>query len=287
MTDSIQYTYPDFPAIDRDERHFKRYIDFIESRNARVLNESYTESHHIVPRSLGGTNGVGNTIVLTAREHYIAHMMLWKCFSGPMTHAFFLMSICNRKKYDGRLTSKQYESLKVDRKNNITDTFREKMSEIMTGSERTLEHRQKISETLKRRYKNGEISRQTGRVVSKETREKIGSLCRGKRKKPFTEEHKRNIAISKLGTTHNEDTKKRLSEIQSNKTWVHKGTMNKLVDKHSKELEECLQNGWKKGMASKGKWMNNGVQSKVIPVDKIEVYIYNGWQMGRTQRGRI
>jgi hypothetical protein len=42
----------------------------------------YTERHHIVPRSVGGTDDSSNIVVLTAREHFIAHMLLAKMYGG-------------------------------------------------------------------------------------------------------------------------------------------------------------------------------------------------------------
>lgn len=37
-----------------------------------------TESHHIIPRSLGGSNDAQNLVRLTVREHFIAHCLLFK-----------------------------------------------------------------------------------------------------------------------------------------------------------------------------------------------------------------
>ncbi len=36
----------------------------------------YVELHHIIPRSLGGSNEADNLVCLTAREHCIAHLLL-------------------------------------------------------------------------------------------------------------------------------------------------------------------------------------------------------------------
>jgi len=38
----------------------------------------YVEKHHIIPKSLGGTNNPSNLVVLTGREHWVAHLLLWK-----------------------------------------------------------------------------------------------------------------------------------------------------------------------------------------------------------------
>ncbi len=75
------------------EPHRSRYIKFIDSRAGRVLSVSDPkDDHHIQPRSLGGTDTLENRIVLSAREHMIAHMMLWKAVGGKMTNAFHFMA---------------------------------------------------------------------------------------------------------------------------------------------------------------------------------------------------
>jgi hypothetical protein len=39
---------------------------------------TYVENHHIIPKSLGGYDTKENLVYLTAREHYIAHLLLCK-----------------------------------------------------------------------------------------------------------------------------------------------------------------------------------------------------------------
>jgi len=59
----------------------ERYIKFIEI--CKTINFSgYTEMHHIVPRSIGGTEGT-NLIKLSARHHFIAHLLLAKATNNP------------------------------------------------------------------------------------------------------------------------------------------------------------------------------------------------------------
>ena len=87
------------------EPHFSRYIKFIESRPKRGLKkETEFHIHHILPKSMGGTSK-DNLIKLTYREHYIAHLILWKCYNKGMSKAFHLM--INSKNIIN-LTSKQY-----------------------------------------------------------------------------------------------------------------------------------------------------------------------------------
>lgn len=63
---------------------------------------------------LGGTDEKCNLIILSAREHYIAHWMLWKAYRcRSMTSAFMMMHTCSNGQYR-HINSKIYESLKKD-----------------------------------------------------------------------------------------------------------------------------------------------------------------------------
>ena len=79
------------------ELHVNRYERFIDSLKEQNV-EGYSEVHHIVPRSMGGTNDKNNLIRLTARQHFIAHWMLWKAYGGKMTMAFHAMVYRYNKK---------------------------------------------------------------------------------------------------------------------------------------------------------------------------------------------
>jgi hypothetical protein len=99
-----------------DKCHLNRYITFINSRkDNQFLNNKYIEEHHIIPKSMGGNNNSNNLIKLTSREHFIAHLMLWKCYGGKMANAFWFFSHINpsRSEVYFRLTSRQYEKLRI------------------------------------------------------------------------------------------------------------------------------------------------------------------------------
>lgn len=57
------------------------YNDIINRGQARVLTE-YKESHHIVPRCMGGTDDLINLVDLTPEEHYVCHLLLVKMNPG-------------------------------------------------------------------------------------------------------------------------------------------------------------------------------------------------------------
>ena len=95
------------------------YYCIINNATSRVLN-SYTESHHIIPRSLGGSDEKTNLANLTAREHFICHWLLTKMTIGQskikMLLALQAMRLEGRgqERYATKITSRVYESLKLE-----------------------------------------------------------------------------------------------------------------------------------------------------------------------------
>jgi len=92
----------------------KLYQRFIESRPTRKKEfNKGLETHHILPRSLGGLDTADNRVVLTAREHFIAHMLLVRITTGQdrtkMANALNIMSTSGRY----HLTAKTYESVRI------------------------------------------------------------------------------------------------------------------------------------------------------------------------------
>jgi hypothetical protein len=83
------------------------YTLLIERAKLRTLT-GYKEAHHIIPKCLGGSNDPANLVDLTAREHYIAHLLLAKIYGGALWHAINLMG--RLKKYSNR----HYETARIE-----------------------------------------------------------------------------------------------------------------------------------------------------------------------------
>ena len=92
--------------------------------HAKLLNrskggENYVEIHHIIPRALGGNNAKANLVALTAKEHYVCHMLLPKmCIQsnhkGKMVYAFMMLSEArNGRRATHAYTGRMYERLKL------------------------------------------------------------------------------------------------------------------------------------------------------------------------------
>ena len=101
-------------------------------KNHTFSEGEYFETHHKVPASLGGTDDKANLVDLTAREHYIAHLLLVKITEqsgdktahGKMLYAFNCMKWgrCDGErsfKYNSRLYQKLKERFSKMRSENM------------------------------------------------------------------------------------------------------------------------------------------------------------------------
>lgn len=112
-----------------NQHYVTRYHRFIESRSKRTLNEGqYVEKHHIIPKCMGGDDKPANLIVLSLREHFIAHMLLAYAYPNyiPVCSAFIQMCHKNKHKDDAYVekiqNSKMYESLKTNFYNQLSES---------------------------------------------------------------------------------------------------------------------------------------------------------------------
>lgn len=92
----------------------KIYDQFIKDRRKKEKDLSgYTEIHHVIPRSLGGTDCPGNLIKLSASDHFFCHLLLSKIHSGKMAIALsFMCSGLSRSSYGVKPKRWAYEYAK-------------------------------------------------------------------------------------------------------------------------------------------------------------------------------
>ena len=163
-----------------------------------LIKHDYTENHHVIPRSLGGSNYVENIIALTAREHFICHMLLPKMTEGhariKMIHAAIGMKR-SRKYQDRYINARLYESVRKE--------FATLASIRNKGKTLSKETRTKMSIAGK------------GRLKSEDHKNKISEANKGKSKGPMSDVVKKKIAESMSGrTSPNKGNKYQLTAAQ-------------------------------------------------------------------------
>lgn len=110
-----------WPVEVADSKYLRWYMRLMQTAKARVPLTGYVEEHHILPRSMGGGNNKDNLVKLSAKEHYIAHLLLWKSkFPQPyhkkMVFAANAMSnkVSPSKQRIYKVNSRVYNSLRND-----------------------------------------------------------------------------------------------------------------------------------------------------------------------------
>lgn len=84
----------------------------------------YVENHHILMKSMGGDDDADNLVLLTGREHYIAHLLLHKIHSRRETAYALWMMQCKSKHNDCKpyiKNSRMYEWARIEFKKYISN----------------------------------------------------------------------------------------------------------------------------------------------------------------------
>jgi len=61
-----------------NNKYTRTYFSILENRRKLGMPNCYSESHHIIPKSIGGKDKRTNKTYVSAREHFILHWLLTK-----------------------------------------------------------------------------------------------------------------------------------------------------------------------------------------------------------------
>ena len=188
-----------------DNKYRKWYNNIINCANSRIV-EGYTERHHIVPKSLGGTDDVSNLVKLTAREHFICHLLLTKFTTG---HNKKLMNFALGKFIQNSpLQQRIFNSWEYGK-------IRESISTARTGHKHSEETKKKMSEKAKGRTPWNKGKSTSGLTHSEDSNKKRSVTLTGrKRSNEFclkVSAGKRGHTAGMAGKHHSEETKKKMS----------------------------------------------------------------------------
>lgn len=203
-------------SIFNDSKYTKWYYNIIQNAQSKeILDENiYYEKHHIIPKSLKGSNQQNNLVILTGKEHFVCHWLLTKMLTGKnlikMEYAFCFMRMSKRTtKETYKIPGYIYEKLRV------------KSAQLSSQTHKGLKHSEKSKRKMSESHK-GRIAWNKGISHSKETRDKISKFHKGK---TISDEHKKKLSFK--GQKHSEETKRKMSEY-------HKG------HKHSEETKKKM-----------------------------------------------
>jgi hypothetical protein len=210
-----------------DNKYSTWYFSIIENAKTKerirkkLINPDYVyyEGHHIFPQSIypEKKKDRDNLVLLTAKEHYICHLLLCKMFSGPNKHKMINAAI--KMSYSSSPGQKRYKSRSFSVIRNLMAI---KNSEVHKGIPKSAEHKEKISKSNMGKKMSQEFSeycKERNKKMwesgcfdnrprhSQETIEKI-KLARGRQ--VITDEHKKNISKGMIGHRHSPETIEKL-----------------------------------------------------------------------------
>lgn len=161
--------------------NYRRIYFSIIERRKQTPPIGYSEVHHITPKSLGGSNDHCNLVRLTAKEHYLCHLLLIKMVERnsfeyyKMVKAFSMMANCSSANQKRIITSRMYERLKEDF--SIAQSISQAgKGNFMFGKVRSPETKEKISQSIRKTLlkkfgpKYGKVSK-----AKRERKKRVGS----------------------------------------------------------------------------------------------------------------
>lgn len=231
----------------------------------------YVEGHHIIPRSISGDSlRTGLIVQLTAREHFIAHLILPKILTGKdmqkMQLALHRLVTGNDKNYS--ISSRIYNLVKKQH--------------AIAASQRSTNYWASLSKEERSAMRSGEKNSRWGAVVSDKTRSKISTAHKGKL---GGENH------PLWGVGHSDDTKRKMSDDRKGQRQLHRWFNDGINQYYA--LPENAQPHWtvgalshlnpmygKVGAAAGKKWFHD-------PINKIQKYFIPGQQPAGFIQGRL
>jgi hypothetical protein len=98
---------------------YDQLIEIAIKKNRVKSKSKLYEGHHIIPKSVGGTNNKNNIVLLTPKEHYLCHKLLVEIYRGTpyeskMYFAMWCMVNGMGKQKRHATTAKTYEKLRIE-----------------------------------------------------------------------------------------------------------------------------------------------------------------------------
>ena len=242
-------------------KYSKLYYKITSNARQRIT-EGYTELHHIIPQSMGGSNDKENLVELTAREHFICHWLLVKMTEGDdrskMLYALKGMKAENKhqQRYHTKITARVYETYRIEHSINHSKVMKAKTLVPWNkgGVEITDEHRENLQNAARTRkidpIKQAEgqqkrISKVTGRKDSDEAKLKKSIALKGKLKGPMSEEQKIKISENSKGIKKKEGHGSNVAKANIGCISINKDDIEKKVKQDT--LQSYLALGWQLG----------------------------------------
>lgn len=190
-----------------DNKYTQWYYSIIENSQRRIL-EGYSEKHHILPKSMGGSDIRENIAKLTAKEHFVCHLLLIRMTTGQdkkkMLHAVWSFVRKSKNQDRIKITGKRYERIRLE------------VSEMMSNSRKGILNKGRILTPEMKKHLSDKLK---GLPKSEETKNKMKESW--KNRPPRSKAHSMAISAATKGKKLSAETKKKMSESHKGRTPIH------------------------------------------------------------------
>lgn len=299
----------------------KRQIDKIQIKTYKQLYplEPTPERHHIIPKSLGGLDEKNNLVVLTCREHFVAHQLLVKIAQQnndknaliKMTHALirFYNGQQNKCKHISKNSHQYHYYKKLNKKIGISDSTRQLMIDNWKNRKQTPESKETRLKKSKSHigYKHTEEAKKNMSIAQIKRYKRSGEIEKKRNKskevsnRPEIRKRLQKQAIEYWSNLSDEEYKDKCNAVSGDKNgmygkhpiWLYNPqTKERLMLLDKTQIQSYLDKGfirgsgvipYNKGNCGQRKWISNDKLkiSKCVLIKQLDQYLNNGWKIGR------
>lgn len=230
---------------------YKRIYTCIIQSRINNIPVGYTEEHHILPKCLGGNDEKTNLVKLTAREHFICHLLLAKIHPNNkgIVYAAYMMTISS----NGQLrNNKEYQWIK--KKRSI-------LAKQMTGEKNGMFGKRWFHNPITLEFGVFEKCPE-GWILGKSEKAKC-IVCNdytGSRKRKYCSLHKpKNLTPIQRGYIMNDNNKNKIKNY-------------------------CLSRNKENHPQYGKRWINNRIENRMVLKELVQSYLDNGWVIGKIKQ---
>lgn len=201
-------------------KYTKWYFKIIESAKA-FQPASYIEKHHIIPKCFGGSDDQDNIVKLSAKQHYVCHLLLTKMVSTKRRRWQMVTALEYMANVRNGVTKDRYNS-------------------------RSFEYHKKYVSKVKSEIFSGPGNPRYGAIVSEDTKRLISEARKGvDTNTPENNEKKRQIWKSQLNPNNDPILKAKAAHNRSRTYRLTTPDGNVLIVKNLKQWckEHNMHNG--------------------------------------------
>lgn len=247
------------------DNKYTRWYWAIVSKRAITDRNVKGEVHHIIPRSLGGSDDPENLVKLSGHDHAWCHWLLTKMTSGRdyelMTYAFNMMGVAG----EHMNRPKSYAIVRAYERNREewSRIHSERMSGRETWNKGRKEDRPEVLARIKEAANEREIDSQrqaegqakriakvTGQKRSEETKRRMHEAHVGKKKGTPSDTHKKALSDALVGHKKSEGHGAKVAAANRGVVSINKDGVEKKIKQDN--LQSWLDQGWLKGGKTRG-----------------------------------